>query len=108
MNNEDGNDLRVLVVLEADTIVVTMPDSNYSISYRKLHDTGLCPRRYAMTPTLRSASFNSEHERGLLPMRRRESLGGLCDPKESPGEVSGPRLSRSSAQMATDTGRLQL
>lgn len=66
MNNEDGNDLRVLVVLEADTIVVTMPDSNYSIR------------------------------------------GGLCDPKESPGEVSGPRLSRSSAQMATDTGRLQL
>jgi hypothetical protein len=39
MNNEDGNDLRVLVVLEADTIVVTMPDSNYSISYRKLNDT---------------------------------------------------------------------
>lgn len=109
MNNEDGNDLRVLVVLEADTIVVTMPDSNYSISYRKcMIHPGLCPRRYAMTPTLRSASLNFEHERGLLPMRRRESLGGLCDPKESPGEVSGPRLSRSSAQMATDTGRLQL
>jgi hypothetical protein len=34
-----ASDLRVLVVLEADTIVVTMPGTNYSISYRKLHDT---------------------------------------------------------------------
>jgi hypothetical protein len=39
MSNEDGNDLRVLVVLEADTIVVTMPGTNSSINYRKLHDT---------------------------------------------------------------------
>jgi hypothetical protein len=39
MRNEGDNDLRVLVVLEADTIVVTMPGTNYSISYRKLHDT---------------------------------------------------------------------
>jgi hypothetical protein len=39
MSNEDGDDLRVLVILEADTIVVTMPGTNYSISYRKLHDT---------------------------------------------------------------------
>ena len=35
----NSNDLRVLVVLEADTIVVTMPGTSYSISYRKLHDT---------------------------------------------------------------------
>jgi hypothetical protein len=35
----NGNDLRVLVVLEADTIIVTMPGTSYSISYRKLHDT---------------------------------------------------------------------
>jgi hypothetical protein len=109
MNNEDGNDLRVLVVLEADTIVVTMPDSNYSISYWKLHDTpGLVSSEIRDDPDSPISKLNSEHERGLLPMRRRESLGGLCDPKESPGEVSGPRLSRSSAQMATDTGRLQL
>ena len=33
------NDLRVLVVLEADTIVVTMPGTSYSITYRKRHDT---------------------------------------------------------------------
>ena len=37
----NSNDLRVLVVLEADTIVVTMPGTSYSISYRKLHDTPL-------------------------------------------------------------------
>ena len=36
---EQGNDLRVLVVLEADTIVVTIPGTSYSVSYRKLHDT---------------------------------------------------------------------
>ena len=36
---EQGKDLRVLVVLEADTIVVTMPGTIYSVSYRKLHDT---------------------------------------------------------------------
>jgi hypothetical protein len=36
---EQGNDLRLLVVLEADTIVVTMPGMSYSVSYRKLHDT---------------------------------------------------------------------
>jgi hypothetical protein len=46
---ESNNDLRVLVVLEADTIVVTMPGTGYSISYRKLHDTLACrlrcPRR---------------------------------------------------------------
>jgi hypothetical protein len=35
----ESNDLRVLVILEADTIVVTMPGTSYSISYRKLHDT---------------------------------------------------------------------
>jgi hypothetical protein len=38
MESENGNDLRVLVVLEADTIVVTMPGTSYSITYRKLHD----------------------------------------------------------------------
>ena len=36
---ESDNELRVLVVLEADTIVVTMPGTSYSITYRKLHDT---------------------------------------------------------------------
>jgi hypothetical protein len=36
---ENDNDLRVLVVLEADTIGVTMPGTRYSITYRKLHDT---------------------------------------------------------------------
>jgi hypothetical protein len=35
---EQGNDLRVLVILEAATIVVTMPGTNYSVTYRKLHD----------------------------------------------------------------------
>jgi hypothetical protein len=32
------NDLRVLVVLEADTIVVTIPGTRYSVSYRKVRD----------------------------------------------------------------------
>ena len=32
------NDLRVLVMLDADTIVVTMPGTRYSISYRKVRD----------------------------------------------------------------------
>ena len=36
---ESNNDLSVLVVLKADTIVVTMPGTGYSISYRKLRDT---------------------------------------------------------------------
>ena len=36
---ESDNELRVLVVLEADTVVVTMPGTRYSITYRKLHDT---------------------------------------------------------------------
>ena len=38
---ESGSVLRVVVVLEADTIVVTMPGTRYSITYRKLHDTPL-------------------------------------------------------------------
>ena len=33
------HDLRLLVVLESDTIVVTMPGTSYTVSYRKLHDT---------------------------------------------------------------------
>jgi len=33
---EQGND--VLVILEADTIVVGMPGTNYSVTYRKLPD----------------------------------------------------------------------
>jgi hypothetical protein len=32
------NDLRVLVVLKADTIVVTIPGTRYSVSYRKVRD----------------------------------------------------------------------
>jgi hypothetical protein len=35
---EQGNDLRVLVAMEAKTIVVTMPGTNYSITHRKLPD----------------------------------------------------------------------
>ena len=38
---ESGNDLRVLVVLDGDTIVVTMPGTSYSVTYRKLHDSPL-------------------------------------------------------------------
>ena len=33
------NDLRVLVVLEANTIVVTILGTHYSITYRTLHDS---------------------------------------------------------------------
>jgi len=36
---ESNNDLPVLVVLEADTIVVTLPWTCYSVSYRKVRDT---------------------------------------------------------------------
>jgi len=39
MGSNSGNDLRALVVLEGDTIVVTMPGTRYSASYRKLHDS---------------------------------------------------------------------
>ena len=36
---ESNNDLRLLVILEADTIVVTLPGSSFSVSYRKVRDT---------------------------------------------------------------------
>jgi len=36
---ESNNDLPVLVVLELDTIVVTLPGTSYSVSYRKVRDT---------------------------------------------------------------------
>jgi hypothetical protein len=39
MGSGNGNDLRVLVILEADTIVVTMPGTSYSASYRKVGKT---------------------------------------------------------------------
>jgi hypothetical protein len=39
MATEHENDLRLLVVLEANTIVVTIPGTHYSITYRKLHDS---------------------------------------------------------------------
>ena len=41
MGSKTGNDLTVLIVLEADTIVVTMPGTSYSITYRKLHEPWL-------------------------------------------------------------------
>jgi hypothetical protein len=34
-SNEGGKELRILVVLEADTIVVTMPGYRYSVAYYK-------------------------------------------------------------------------
>ena len=39
MATEHENDLRVLVVLEANTIVVTILGTHYSITYRRLHDS---------------------------------------------------------------------
>ena len=41
MESNSGPDLRVLVVLDGDTIVVTMPGTSYSVTYRKLHDSPL-------------------------------------------------------------------
>ena len=41
MESNRGPDLRVLVVLDGDTIVVTMPGTSYSVTYRKLHDSML-------------------------------------------------------------------
>ena len=39
MGSETGNGLRLLVVLEANTIVVTIVGTHYSITYRTLHDS---------------------------------------------------------------------
>ena len=39
MATEHENDLRVLVVLEANTIGVTILGTHYSRTYRKLHDS---------------------------------------------------------------------
>ena len=39
MATEHENDLRLLVVLEANTIVVTILGTHHSITYRKLHDS---------------------------------------------------------------------
>ena len=39
MESNSGPDLRVLVVLDGDSIVVTMPGTSYSVTYRKLHDS---------------------------------------------------------------------
>jgi len=41
MESNRGPDLRVLVVLDGDSIVVTMPGTSYSVTYRKLHDSPL-------------------------------------------------------------------
>jgi hypothetical protein len=41
MESNSGPDLRVLVVLDGDSIVVTMPGTSYSVTYRKLHDSPL-------------------------------------------------------------------
>jgi hypothetical protein len=41
MGSNSGPDLRVLVVLDGDTIVVTMPGTSYSVTYHKLHDSPL-------------------------------------------------------------------
>ena len=41
MESNSGPDLRVLVVLHGDTIVVTMPGTSYSVTYRKLNDPWL-------------------------------------------------------------------
>ena len=41
MESNRGPDLRVLVVLDGDTIVVTMPGTSYSVTYSKLHDSPL-------------------------------------------------------------------
>ena len=39
MATEHENDSRLLVVLEANTIVVTILGTHYSITYRTLHDS---------------------------------------------------------------------
>jgi hypothetical protein len=39
MGTEDDKDLALLVVLEGDAIVVTMPGTSYSVSYRKLRNS---------------------------------------------------------------------
>jgi len=41
MESNSGHDLRVLVVLDGDTIVVTIPGTSYSVIYRKLDDSPL-------------------------------------------------------------------
>jgi hypothetical protein len=38
MRNEGDNDLGVLVVLEGDAIVVTLPGTRYSVTYHKLRN----------------------------------------------------------------------
>ena len=39
MATEHENDLRSIVILEANTIVVTILGTHYSITYRRLHDS---------------------------------------------------------------------
>src|SRR5512143_2472657 len=71
---------RVLVVLEADTIVVTIPgQATQSVTASCMTHPGLSPQTYATTPTLRSASTRFEHEHGSQLMTKRENSAGSCE-----------------------------
>jgi len=77
MATEHENDLRVLVVLEANTIVVTILGTHYSITYGgcMIHP-GLSPLIFATTKTLQSV--NGRFEPGPGPQRttKRVRLAG--------------------------------
>ena len=77
MESNSGPDLRVLVVLDGDTIVVTMPGTSYSVTYRKLHDSPLLVgQTCAMTPLLRLTNLLFERERGSQLTTKRENSAG--------------------------------
>jgi hypothetical protein len=77
MGTEDDKDLALLVVLEGDAIVVTMPGTSYSVSYRKLRNSPwLVASDIHEDPDSPISKFHFEPEPGPERMTRPESSAG--------------------------------
>ena len=77
MESNSGPDLRVLVVLDGDTIVVTMPGTSYSVTYHKLHDSPLLVASDMRDdPDSPINKFTFERERGSQLTTKRENSAG--------------------------------
>jgi len=87
---------------------MTVLGTTFSVTYRKSPDSPcLSHQTSETTSTLQLVGLHFALEPGPPPTRRRGSWAGSCEHKESPGEVSAPRLSHSSADVATECRLLQ-
>jgi Na+/H+ antiporter 1 len=106
--NLGGNQCDVEVTVKGDVIVMTVLGTTFSVTYRKSPDSPLLVAS-DIRDDLNSAigRFTFRARAWTAANEKARSWAGSCEHKESPGEVSAPRLSHSSADVATECRLLQ-